>query len=56
MLYKFRCAVARFMYGRNGMDQMNQILLWVYLALCILRALLVMRDEVCPAGTGSAIC
>ena len=30
------------MYGRNGMDQMNQILLWVYLALCILRALLVM--------------
>ena len=42
MLYKFRCAVARFMYGRNGMDQMNQILLWVYLALCILRALLVM--------------
>ena len=26
MFYKFRCAVARFMYGRNGMDQMNQIL------------------------------
>ena len=24
MFYKFRCAVARFMYGRNGMDQMNQ--------------------------------
>ena len=27
MFYKFRCAVARFMYGRNGVDQMNQILL-----------------------------
>lgn len=41
MFYKFRCAVARFMYGRNGMDQMNRTLLWAYLALCILRALLV---------------
>ena len=29
------------MYGRNGMDQMNRTLLWAYLALCILRALLV---------------
>ena len=33
MFYKFRCAVARFMYGRNGMDQMNQALLRGYLVI-----------------------
>ena len=33
MFYKFRCAVARFMYGRNGMDQMNQLLLRGYIGL-----------------------
>ena len=41
MFYKFRCAVARFMYGRNGVDQMWRILFWVYLAVCILRAIIV---------------
>ena len=33
MLYKLRCAVARFMYGRNGMDQLNRVLFWAYLIL-----------------------
>ena len=41
MFYKFRCAVARFMYGRNGVDQMWRMLFWVYLAVCILRAIIV---------------
>ena len=35
MLYKFRCAVARFMYGRSGMDQMNQALLRGYLVILV---------------------
>lgn len=26
-------ALARFMYGRNGMDQLNRALFWLYLAL-----------------------
>ena len=29
------------MYGRNGVDQMWRILFWVYLAVCILRAVIV---------------
>ena len=29
------------MYGRNGVDQMWRILFWVYLAACILRAIIV---------------
>jgi hypothetical protein len=33
MLYKFRCAVARFMYGRNGADQLNRALIYAYLLL-----------------------
>jgi len=33
MLYKFRCALARFMYGRNGADQLNRALIWTYLIL-----------------------
>ena len=39
MLYKFQCAVARFMYGRNGMDQLNMALFWVYIALSVVRAI-----------------
>ena len=35
MFYKFRCAVARFMYGRNGVDQMNQILLRGYIGVLV---------------------
>ena len=29
------------MYGRNGVDQRWRILFWVYLAVCILRAIIV---------------
>lgn len=35
MFYKLRCAMARFMYGRNGMDRLNQALLWLYLAALV---------------------
>lgn len=35
MFYKFRCAMARFMYGRNGMDQMNQALLRGYIGVLV---------------------
>lgn len=40
MLYKFRCAMARFMYGRNGMDQLNHVLVWAYVACCLIRILI----------------
>lgn len=40
MFYKFRCAMARFMYGRNGTDQLWRALFWVYLAVCILQAVI----------------
>ena len=40
MFYKFRCAVARFMYGRNGMDQMNQALLRGYLVILVAQLIL----------------
>ena len=33
MWYKFKCAVARFMYGRNGMDQLNVALFRLYLVI-----------------------
>ncbi len=33
-----RNAMIRFMYGRNGMDQLNRALFWVYLAVCVIRA------------------
>ena len=33
-------AIVRFMYGRNGMDQLNRVLFWGYLILCLLRAFL----------------
>ena len=35
MFYKFSCAMARFMYGRNGMDQMNQALLRGYIGILL---------------------
>lgn len=31
VLYKCRMAMQRLMYGRNGMDQLNRALIWVYL-------------------------
>ena len=33
MWYKFKCAMARFMYGRNGMDQLNIALFRLYIVL-----------------------
>ena len=30
-------ALTRFMYGRNGVDQLNQAALWLYLILCVVR-------------------
>ncbi len=38
--YKLGTSFARFMYGRNGSDQLNQAILWVYLGLWLLRLLL----------------
>ena len=43
-------AFARFMYGRNGVDQLNRALLWVYIALWILSIVLgVLKLNVLPA-------
>lgn len=39
--YRIGNALARFMYGRNGSDQLNIALLGVYLALWLVQALLV---------------
>lgn len=33
-------ALARFMYGRNGMDQLNRMLFWVYLAVFLAQVIL----------------
>lgn len=33
-------AIARFMYGRNGMDQLNRVLFWVYLVVFLVQAFL----------------
>ena len=39
-LYKLGTSFARFMYGRNGTDQLNQAIVWVYLGLWLVRILL----------------
>lgn len=39
-LYRVSGALARFMYGRNGTDQLNMALLCAYLAALVLAALL----------------
>ena len=38
--YKLSNSFSRFMYGRNGADQLNQAIVWVYLGLWLLRILL----------------
>ena len=38
--YRISSALARFMYGRNGNDQLNLALLIVYVAVLVLQALL----------------
>lgn len=32
-------AMARFMYGRNGMDQLNRMLFWVYLVVFLMQTI-----------------
>ena len=46
-------ALARFMYGRNGVDALNRALLWVYVLVCLIRAVVAsgLRSQV-----GAAIC
>ena len=41
-------ALVRFMYGRNGMDQLNRALLALYLGICVLRmaALMLLRSSI----------
>ena len=39
-LYKMQCAVSRFMYGRNGSDQLNLALLVAYLVLWLVGGLI----------------
>ena len=34
-IYKIRCALARFMYGRNGVDQLGRMMVYGILALCV---------------------
>lgn len=41
VFYRMSNALARFMYGRNGSDQLNVALLAVYLVVCLLRALFI---------------
>ena len=40
MLHKLRDSMIRFMYGRNGMDELNRALLGVYLAVYVLGAVM----------------
>ena len=35
VFYKIKCALAQWMYGRNGMDQLNLALLWGYIGICL---------------------
>lgn len=38
--YRLSNSFARFMYGRNGADHLNQAIVWVYLGLWLVRILL----------------
>ena len=51
MFQRMRDGMIRFMYGRNGMDQLNRALLAVYLVICVLRALFLTGR---PNAAGSA--
>lgn len=44
--YRLSSATARFMYGRNGGDQLNVALLVVYLAACLLQAVFARRHGI----------
>ncbi|MCI9505697.1 MAG: hypothetical protein HFF62_03760 [Oscillospiraceae bacterium] len=47
--YQLSSATARFMYGRNGGDQLNVALLVVYLAMCLLQAAFTQNHSVSMA-------
>lgn len=40
--YKVRCSLERFMYGRNGTDQLNVALLVLYVILALLQTVVIM--------------
>lgn len=40
LLYRIRCALARFMYGRNGMDPLGWAMLTLSVLLSLIRSLL----------------
>ena len=40
VFYKIKCALAQWMYGRNGMDQLNLTLLWGYIGICLVGMIL----------------
>ena len=40
VFYKIKCALAQWMYGRNGMDQLNLALLWGYIGICLVGMIL----------------
>ena len=43
-------AMVRFMYGRNGMDQLNRALIFLYLGLCVWRTILLLAlESIVPA-------
>ena len=41
--YKVRCSLERFMYGRNGTDQLNVALLVLYVILALLQTVVIKR-------------
>lgn len=47
-------ALVRFMYGRNGMDQLNRMLFWVYLVVFLVQAVLapLLRSSLLAAVCG----
>lgn len=40
VLYKIKSALVQWMYGRNGMDQLNLALLWGYIGICLVGMIL----------------
>jgi hypothetical protein len=53
VLQKIKNGLCRFMYGRNGADQLNQALLWVYIGLFVLQAVLsLLRIQVLASVCG----
>ena len=42
LMGKLRNSLARFMVGRNGLDRLNQAMVVIYLALMVVRAVMVL--------------